>query len=77
MRKIVCLVLLVFLLSASEAGAEEALFGRLSDTYENVRVERLIRSDLIVLDNGKKIRLIGIKAFDKARQVRFCGGRYL
>jgi micrococcal nuclease len=47
--------------------AEDALFASLSSKYDNVKVERVIKADLILLDNGKKIRLIGVKAFDKPR----------
>ena len=47
--------------------AGEDLLPRLANKYENVRVERVIKSDLIVLEDGKKIHLIGLKAFDKPR----------
>jgi micrococcal nuclease len=47
--------------------AEDALFTRISDKYEDVRVERVIKSNLIVLDTGKKVRLIGLKPLDSNR----------
>ena len=37
--------------------------------YENVKVERVIKADLIELDNGKKVRLIGLNAFEAPRKL--------
>jgi micrococcal nuclease len=64
-KKIFCLgFALTF---ASSAVRAEELFTHLSDKYENVKVARVLKSDLILLDNGKKIRLIGVKAIDNLR----------
>ena len=67
MKKFILAALFLGILSGRTAAAEDELFARLSAKYENVRVERVIKADLIVLDNGKKIRLIGLKAIDKPR----------
>jgi micrococcal nuclease len=68
MAKTVCMVVLAcsFLCGVACAG-QDGLFTRLSNTYENARVERVIKSDLILLDNGKKIRLIGVKGINQPR----------
>ncbi len=61
------MVLFLCLWTGLAAAAEEPLFARLSDKYDNVMVTRVIKSNLIVLDSGKKVRLIGLKSFDKPR----------
>lgn len=61
----------VFLLSClmlSFVSSADDLFTHLSAKYENVKVERVIKADLIELDNGKKVRLIGLKSFDTPRK---------
>ena len=64
--KNLCLLILVFCLlflcSLSHADNDFSL--GLSSGFKNIKVERMIKSDLILLDNGKKIHLIGIKVFD-------------
>lgn len=61
MSVVLLMVILVWLPSGAKA---ENLLPRLSEGYKNVKVERMIKSDLILLENGKKIRLIGLKVFD-------------
>ena len=48
----------------STAAAPEELFSSFQNdtTYQNVLIERIISADTIVLEGGKKIKLIGIKA---------------
>lgn len=61
-----CLVLqLIFL---DPLCYSDELFLKLSQGYKNVNIERLIKSDLILLENGKKVHLIGIKVFDEPRR---------
>lgn len=39
-----------------------------SANYKDVKIERVINADRIELDNGKMIRLIGIKAFEAPKR---------
>ena len=48
--------------------ADTDLLPRLSEGFKNIKVERMIKSDLILLENGKKVRLIGVKVFDAAKK---------
>ena len=56
------------LIISSPCRADNDLFLRLSSGYKDIKIERVIKSDLILLENGKKIRLIGIKVFDVAKK---------
>lgn len=48
--------------------AENQFFTKDSLRYDSVKVVRLIKSDVILLEDGQKIRLIGIKGFDAPRR---------
>lgn len=48
--------------------AESDFLLRASLEYKNVEVERVINADTIVLENGKKIRLIGLKALQAPKR---------
>ncbi len=48
--------------------AESDFFLSASLEYKNVKVERVINADTIVLENGKKIRLIGLKALEAPKR---------
>ncbi len=62
------IVLSLSFLTLPLSSSAEGLFARMSTKYENVKVERVIKSDLIQLDSGEKVRLIGLKAFDAPRK---------
>lgn len=51
-----------------DSRAEDGFLLRASGEYKNVKVERVINADSIQLDNGKKIRLIGIKALEAPKR---------
>ena len=69
MKKILLSVILFIVLNIPIlVFADNDLFPRLSEGFKNVKVERMIKSDLILLDNGKRIHLIGIKVFDVAKK---------
>jgi len=70
MKKILFVILLMFFVVPSKAGCEEPLFARLSEGYDHARVVRLIKTDIIQLDNHKKIHLIGVKAIGKPKRQR-------
>ena len=48
--------------------ADNDLLPRLSEGFKDIKVERMLKSDLIILENGKKVHLIGIKVFDVAKK---------
>ena len=68
MKRFLFCLLLNFLTVGLAAAAQEPLFARLSDAYNHVKIERVIKSDLIQLEDGKKIRLIGLKVYDAPRR---------
>ncbi len=69
MKNILSLIFLFFFVSAlSPAFAEETNWFKSSSGYKDVKIERIIKSDLVLLDNGKKIHLIGIKVFDEPKR---------
>jgi|CXWL01.1.fsa_nt_gi endonuclease YncB( thermonuclease family) len=49
---------------------------RMSEGYKNVKVDRMIKSDLILLENGKYIHLIGIKVFDVPKKYNLPRDQY-
>jgi micrococcal nuclease len=66
--KIIAILTFWMIVISSPAGFCDELLLRLSDGYKNVKIERVIKSDFIILDNGKKVHLIGIKVFDQPRR---------
>lgn len=64
---IVCMSLL--LVPVLFSSAEESIFVKDANSAKKVKVVRLIKSDLVILENGQKIRLIGVKGFDAPRKM--------
>jgi micrococcal nuclease len=61
-------ILFAVLIIPISAFADNGLLPRLSEGFKNIKVERMIKSDLIILENGKKIHLIGLKVFDEPKR---------
>jgi micrococcal nuclease len=70
MRSLFLSIVLFLILCTASHAANDPFFMKLATQYENVKIERVITSDLIILDNGKKVHLIGIKSFDQPRKFR-------
>jgi len=61
--------LLIF--ASTSAWAQSAdFFPSISDKYQNVRVERVLSADTIMLEGGERVSLIGLKAPEAPRRAR-------
>lgn len=51
------------LFSTVPVRAENEFLLKASDGYKEIKIEKILKSDTILLEDGKKIRLIGVKGF--------------
>lgn len=63
------LMFVFFVFLPQGQAADDHLFNKSTLRYDYVKVVRLIKSDVIVLENGRKLRLIGVKASDAPRRM--------
>ena len=61
-------ILLVTPTSGIFAGPASELFSTSSTQYEHVRVERIVSTDTLVLENGVRVKMIGLKAPEPPRK---------
>ncbi len=66
----------VLMMVPLNSGAEDGFLLRASGDYKNVKIERVINADSIQLDNGKKIRLIGVKALQAPKRYNLPRDQY-
>ena len=57
------ILIFVLLFAAVPARADSEFLLKVSDGYKQIKVERILKTDAVLLEDGKKIRLIGVKGF--------------
>lgn len=62
------ILMFVLLLAAVPAIADSDFPLRVSDGYKEIKVEKILKSDVIILEDGKKIHLIGVKGFEAPKR---------
>ena len=62
-RRISILGLVVLWMYPASAQAALNLDGAAADQYDSIRVDRVLNTDTIVLENGETVKLIGVRAF--------------
>jgi endonuclease YncB( thermonuclease family) len=63
------ILMFVLLFAAVPARADSDFLLRVSDGYKEIKIERILKSDAVLLEDGKKIRLIGVKGFAAPKRV--------
>lgn len=75
-KNFIIAMFLVFFCAVCVEAQEPIFIKSTARSLSAIKVARLIKSDLVILENGQKIRLIGVKGFDAPRKTNRPADQY-